>query len=334
MRRGHFDALRPVCPLCRAPLTIGTVVRECGADVLEGIVVCTNHACLREYPVIDGIPIFIAAIRAWIASNPLQVLQRGDLSPELESLLGDAQGPASAFDVVRQHVSTYAADYEAEVQPLVARALAMLGEAPPGPAIDLGCAAGRGTLELAARTERLTLGVDLNFAMLRVASAVLREGRVRYPRRRAGLVYDRRDFAVGVAAPERIDFWCCDAAALPLPDATFAAATALNLVDCVAAPRELLAEAARVVAPGGAAVFATPYDWSPGATPVEQWLGGHSQRSADAGASEPVLRTALAASGFEIVAEEEVTWRVRLHERSSVEYAVHLAAALRESSFN
>jgi len=80
-------------------------VREREGDVLEGIVVCTNPDCQREYPVIDGIPILVAAIRAWITANPLQVLQRDDLSPELESLLGDAQGPASAFDVVPHHSS-------------------------------------------------------------------------------------------------------------------------------------------------------------------------------------------------------------------------------------
>ena len=329
MRRGHFEALRPLCPLCRAPLTIGTVARECGEHVIEGIVVCANGGCRREYPVIDGIPIFVAAIRTWMSANPLQVLQRDDLSPELESLLGDAQGPASHFDVVRQHVSTYAADYEREVQPAVERTAAMLSHAPTGAAIDLGCAAGCGTYALAARTGRLTLGIDANFSMLRVASTLLREGRLRYARRRVGLVYDRRDLALDVAGRALADFWCCDAAALPFADATFAAATALNVADCVAAPRELVAEAARVVAGGGGAVFATPYDWAPGATPVEQWLGGHSQRGPGAGASEPVLRAVLAANGFEIAAEDEVPWRLRLHERSSVEYAVHVVSALR-----
>jgi len=169
-----------------------------------------------------------------------------------------------------------------------------------------------------------TLGIDANVSMLRVAATLLREGRLRYARRRVGLVYDRRDLALDVAGRALTDFWCCDAAALPFDDATFAAATALNVVDCVAAPRELVAEAARVVAGGGAAVFATPYDWAPGATPVEQWLGGHSQRGPDAGASEPVLRAVLAAHGFEIVAEDEVAWRLRLHERSCVEYDVHV----------
>ena len=71
--------------------------------------------------------------------TPAAGFPRDDLSPELESLLGDAQGPASAFDVVRQHVSTYAADYECGVQPAVAQAMAMLADAPEGAAIDLNC---------------------------------------------------------------------------------------------------------------------------------------------------------------------------------------------------
>jgi hypothetical protein len=80
------------------------------------------------------------------------------------------------------------------------------------------------------------------------------------------------------------------------------------------------------------AILTTPYDWSPAATPVEHWLGGHSQRSTHGGASEAVVR-ALLAEGFTIDAEEQsVPWRVRLHDRAVVEYAVHLIAARRLSS--
>jgi SAM-dependent methyltransferase/uncharacterized protein YbaR (Trm112 family) len=324
VRRAHFDALRPVCPVCkRGALSVSHAIREERDDLLEGILSCTNAECLREYPVIDGIPVLVGPIRAWLSANPLQVLLRDDLSPELESLLGDVLGPGSQYDTIRNHTGIYAHDhYETHSAQSLLRGLGFQ----PGLSIDVGCATGGTTFAIAERTQSLTLGVDLNFAMLRVASRALREGRVRYAQRRVGVVYDRRE--LNVATNDLVDFWCCDAAALPFADATFALASSLNVVDCVGAPRETLHELARVVS--GTVILATPYDWSASATPVESWLGGHSQRGAHRGASEPVLHALLAEAGLEVIAEEpHVPWRVRLHERSSVDYDVHFVVARR-----
>ena len=313
MRRGHFETLRPLCPLCRSTLTIHSVFRETAGVVVEGILTCSNGDCLREYPIVDGIPIVVGPIRAWLSANPLQLLLRDDLSPEMESLIGDVLGAGSAYDTLRQHTGIYA-----EAAPFDA------GVESDGPAIDTGCATGVNTFALAARLQCLTLGVDLNFAMLRVATAALRERRLRYARRRVGLVYDRREVEVDVPHPELLDFWCCDVAALPFAGATFDLATSINVIDCVASPKGAIDEIARILRPGGRAVITTPYDWSPSATPVEQWLGGHSQRGPHQGASEPLLRSLLA-DGFEIERDDpNVPWRVRLHDRSSMEYSVHL----------
>ena len=314
MRRAHFDALQPVCVVCRAaPLSLATVIREDGDAVIEGIAACTGASCLREYPIVDGIPVFVANIRAWLSANPLQLLMRDDLSPELESLIGDVLGPGSAYDTLRHHTGIYAegAPLSMDTTPEI-----------DGPVLDVGCAVGTSTFALAARLQRLTVGVDLNFAMLRAAS------RGHYARRRVGMVYDRvpRD----VPSSPLVDFWCCDATALPFAPATFAYGQSINVIDCLAAPREALAELARVLRPHASAVIATPYDWSPTATPVEQWLGGHSQRGPHRGASEPVLRRMLEEVGLAIVTEDPSrSWRVRLHERSMVEYAVHVVTAHR-----
>ena len=311
MRRGHFEALRPVCVVCHsAPVAIASAIRERDNDILEGIAACTNGDCLREYPIIDGIPIFVANIRAWLAANPLQVLMRDDLSPEIESLIGDVLGAGSAYDTQRQHAGIYAGS-----PPLSFDVI------PEGPSIDIGCAVGTSTFALAK--QHLTLGVDFNFAMLRIASSALRHGRMRYARRRVGLVYDREER--DVAGSELVDFWCCDAANLPFAPATFAFAASINVIDCLASPHDALAEIARILRPNGTAIIATPYDWSPSATPVEQWLGGHSQRGPQRGASEPVLRRILEEVGLTVVSEEEsVPWRLRLHDRSTMEYAVHV----------
>jgi SAM-dependent methyltransferase len=171
--------------------------------------------------------------------------------------------------------------------------------------------------------------------MLRLASEILRHGTVQYARRRVGLVYERREFPARFAGTENVDFWACDAAALPFPADTFSLAVGLNVLDCVYAPIEFLTSLAGVLREGGKAVFACPYDWSPAATPLEAWLGGHSQRAPGAGSSAAVLRALLTPGahpasirGLELIAEcDHLPWHVRLHERSTMTYEVHLAVA-------
>ena len=215
---------------------------------------------------------------------------------------------------------------------------------PPGPtpglidgfgrALDVGCGAGRSSFTLAERLEpALVLGIDVNLALLRLAQGAL-HGTVSYPRRRIGLVYDRRRFAVSPGGAERVDFWACDAMALPFAAATVDLVAALNVLDCVAEPRRLLAGLADVLRPDGKLLLATPYDWSTRATPMETWIGGHSQRAAHRGAGEPFLRALLATGahpqsvvGLRLLAEVSAwPWQTRLHDRSTVSYRSHLLA--------
>jgi len=208
------------------------------------------------------------------------------------------------------------------------------------PALDLGCAVGRSTAALAAATDGLVLGIDMNFAMLRLAQRILATGEVRYERRRIGVVYDERAFPVEIPGRERIDFWCCDALALPFAPSGFGFVAALNLLDCLPAPRDLLVTLETLLRPDGRAVLATPYDWSPAVTRFEAWIGGHSQRSDTGGAAPPLLRQLftkgahpLSAEHLRILGEiEDFPWQTRLHERSSVSYSVHIAAVERHCS--
>jgi SAM-dependent methyltransferase len=179
------------------------------------------------------------------------------------------------------------------------------------------------------------VGVDLHHAKLRVAARVLDEGRVVYARRRVGLVYDRRAFSAHFSGAARVDFWSADAAAQPFGPSAFAAVFALNLLDCTSSPLEVLQESARLLRPGGKLVLACPYDWSSNATPVESWIGGHSQRGIGGGASEPLVRALLtpgahpqSLAGLEIVHElDGLDWNVRLHDRSHVSYRLHALVA-------
>ena len=171
--------------------------------------------------------------------------------------------------------------------------------------------------------------------MLSLAAQVLSTGIVRYPRRRVGIVYDRREFPVVFPVSDNVDFWGCDANSLPFRDKQFAATIGLNVLDCANSPLNFLQSACRVTATGGQVILACPYDWSAAATPIEHWLGGHSQRCDSRGASEPVLRSLFntgehpyAIPGLRIAAEaDHLPWHVRLHDRSTMQYSVHAVVA-------
>ncbi len=329
-------------------MRLAHVEREEGEQVIEGALHCSNPDCLREYPIIDGIPFIIANIRQYVADNTLALCSRRDLSGFTESMLGDCCGPNSAFERTRQQLSSYVWDHYGDLDPQETPAephpgsvlksleagLALSGTC-KGPIIDVGCSVGRSTFALAERTGELVLGVDLHVAMLRTAAGVLRTGTVRYARRRAGLVYERREFKTEFRGMENVDFWACDATALPFSAATFALAVNLNVLDCVQAPREFLVSLGQVLKPGGKAVLTCPYDWSPTATPLEAWLGGHSQRSPMAGSCEAVLKALLTPNAHPASIntlklggeKDDLPWHVRLHDRSLMTYRVHLLVA-------
>jgi SAM-dependent methyltransferase/uncharacterized protein YbaR (Trm112 family) len=350
VRADHLERLQPVCPACRAagrpdaPLALGTVARADGEDIREGVLLCPEPACRREHPIVDGIPILVADLASWASHQLPGLLRRRDLTPFTESLLGDAAGPGSELDRERATLSSYGRGHWGDLDPddplprtetiagLLDTALGLLDEPPHGAWLDAGCATGRATFELARRTDGPVAGVDLAFAMLRVAEAARRAGRVAFPQRRVGLVYEQRDLPVDDVPAERLGFWCADAAALPFAAGGFDGVLSLNVLDCVHAPLAHLIELGRALAPGAPALLSTPYDWSPTATPPAQWLGGHSQRGPAGGSSAAELRRILAPgapagvdTGLTIAAElDAVRWRVYSNERSATEYALHV----------
>lgn len=187
---------------------------------------------------------------------------RQDLSAFTESLLGDAVGPGTAFDRERQTLSAYGYVHwaGAGLVDLLESALAILGTPVSGAWIDLGCAVGRATFEMAQRTGALSVGVDLSFGMLRVAERARREGRAVFPVRRVGVVYDRCEIEVPNGQADNVSFWCCDVDALPFADGAFDGALSLNVLDCVPSPLQHLLETGRVLKPSACGLLTSPYD--------------------------------------------------------------------------
>ena len=357
MRIGHFETLKPVCPRCKserqvlAPLSLANVSQQTGNIILEGSLVCSNAQCATEYPIIDGIPIILNTIRKYINENFYHITARDDLTAVGESLLGDYSGPGSEFNSMRHYLSTYAWDHYGDKAPenefklhnsssepgsvvnCLQAGFSLLDSGIKAPALDVGCAVGRSSFEVAERCGGLTLGIDLNFSLLRVAQKVLRDGRIRFPLKRTGIVFDRHEFSVKFTAADKVDFWVCDASNLPFDGASFNFVSALNVLDTVNSPAVFLQSINDTLACGGRLLLSTPYDWSP-PVPLQNWFGGHAQRSAHQGSSETVLRNQLSPElnsnpnfKLKMIAEiEHHPWRLRVHSRRTAHYDTHILA--------
>ncbi|HYF07377.1 MAG TPA: hypothetical protein VD970_07120, partial [Acetobacteraceae bacterium] len=139
----------------------------------EGILHCPSPDCRLEFPILDGVPVIVPDVAAYLSANLAHVMARDDLPATLESLIGDAAGPGSPFDTTRLHLSSYVRDHYGRHDPDEPRegadtpgatvrcleaGLALLGEARfAGPALDIGCACGGATHALAERMDGLVL---------------------------------------------------------------------------------------------------------------------------------------------------------------------------------
>lgn len=360
MRISHFETLKPICPQCRVkhsqfnPLSIANVSRQQDDMILEGYLVCSNTQCNAEYPIIDGVPIIHNDVNQYINDNFYSITQRDDLTPITESILGDIAGLATEFNNIRHYLSLYGWTHYADKAPegeFASEEINTAGniaeclnaglslfekkreEKSPSPMLDIGCAVGRTTFELAEQHGGLALGIDLNFSLLRAAQKVLRDGVIRFPLKRIGVVYDQHEYEVSFKNMAQVDFWACNALALPFENETFQFTSAFNVLDAVNMPRQFLIAISEVLKAGGEALLTTPFDWTTG-TPLDRWIGGHAQRGSNDGAAEPVLRELLSAdkkpnakNRLSLVGEiENQAWNMRIHNRHDACYKIHIVA--------
>lgn len=178
-------------------------------------------------------------------------------------------------------------------------------------ALDVGCAVGRSSFELARHCVRVT-GVDFSQALIEAAQSMQREGRVRSGYAVEGKL--RKECVL--TAPEGVDrtrvvFRQADAMALPEEMADFDVVLAANLICRLARPECFLKRLPGLVKSGGQLLLCTPWTWLEEFTPEEEWLG---TRSAEDVESFAALRAVLEPD-FELVREKDLPFLIREHRR-------------------
>lgn len=274
MRPDLLETAKLICPECRGPegthgLVLDGCLREEGQYCTEGFLRCGNSDCGQRYPIVEGVPIVLPSSSHWWQESRYRLVEAVEGKGALvDFLLGYAR-PGLTMGEDEALLGTYLqAHYEGETYWRGVTEL-LPSDMPLGRSLDLGCASGRLTFELAARGD-LAIGVDLNFPLVSAAAEM---------QRRHHLSWRKKTHATGAVAiesrfdaPENVLFLVGDALNPPFAAESFSLVAGLNLLDNVRYPLILLGQMDALLLPGGRLLAGSPFTWNTELTESSEWL--------------------------------------------------------------
>jgi putative 4-mercaptohistidine N1-methyltranferase len=195
--------------------------------------------------------------------------------------------------------------------------------APIGNALDVGCAVGASSFELARSLTNVT-GIDFSAAFIRAAEELKKQGSLE-----ATVAFEGKRVQKFTAhVPKevnctRVSFETGDAMNLRSDLGVFDVVLAANLICRLPEPLPFIERLADLVKPGGQLLLATPFSWLPEFTPEKNWLGGID----DAAASQEVLADLLRPD-FTLEFTKDLPFLIREHSRK-FQYGISLGTRWR-----
>ncbi len=189
-----------------------------------------------------------------------------------------------------------------------------IGGLPPQPrALDLGCAVGRSTFELARHCSEV-VGIDYSQRFIEVARHLQQHGSIDYAYVEEGLLTAPATAAVPAEIDrQRVTFEQGDAQDLRPDLGSFDVVLLANLVDRLREPRRCLARLPDFVRPGGQLMVTTPCTWLEDYTAPSHWLGGFEQEGWPVRTLETLH--ALLDSHFTLARTLDLPFLIREHAR-------------------
>jgi putative 4-mercaptohistidine N1-methyltranferase len=155
-------------------------------------------------------------------------------------------------------------------------AIAAMGDKPAGKALDLGCATGRATFELAQHFSHVT-GIDFSARFIGVGTQMAEQGSLRYTRVEEGelLSFSERTLSgLGLdSSRNKVEFFQGDACNLKPIFSGYDLILAANLIDRLYSPTKFLETIHERLNPGGLLLITSPYTWLSEHTKREEWIG-------------------------------------------------------------
>ncbi|MEM7791223.1 MAG: putative 4-mercaptohistidine N1-methyltransferase [Verrucomicrobiota bacterium] len=175
-------------------------------------------------------------------------------------------------------------------------------------ALDLGCAVGRSSFELARFCQEV-IGIDYSNAFINAANRLKDEGLHMAIRPDEGSASTQLMIRIDSEVDRtRVSFEQGDAQDIRKNIGTFDVVIACNLICRLPEPLRVLHRLTEIVRPGGQLLITTPFTWLEEYTPSENWLGNGAQDSF-AG-----LRRALEPK-FELMKRWDMPFLIREHAR-------------------
>jgi len=145
-------------------------------------------------------------------------------------------------------------------------------------ALDIGCATGRASFELARVFDEVT-GIDFSARFIQIGAAMQERGRIAYERVEEGEITSRQERTLEELGLQevagRVAFWQGDACNLKAHYSGYDLILAANLIDRLYEPERFLSSLHERLNDGGILILTSPYTWLEEYTAKPNWLGGY-----------------------------------------------------------
>ncbi|MEM6161458.1 5-histidylcysteine sulfoxide synthase [Erwinia sp. P6884] len=183
-----------------------------------------------------------------------------------------------------------------------------------GRALDIGCATGRASFELARHFDEV-VGMDYSARFIDVALQLTRGEDFRYVTQEEGDLVEYhqvrlKEFDLLPAQASRIQFLQGDACNLKPQPERYDLVLASNLIDRLRLPERFLRDVTKMLRPGGILLLSSPYTWLEEYTPKENWLGG-IRENGEALTTYQALQRLLSAEFEEAAPPQDVPFVIR-----------------------
>jgi putative 4-mercaptohistidine N1-methyltranferase len=149
-------------------------------------------------------------------------------------------------------------------------------------ALDLGCATGRASFELAKTFESVE-GIDFSVRFVGVGTKLKSDGYIGWSKPQEGELIEKKKITLKQLGynniAEKVQFWQGDACNLKPNFTGYDLVMATNLIDRLYQPKLFLEEIKNRINEGGILMITSPYTWQESSTAKEFWLGGYKDES-------------------------------------------------------
>ena len=180
-------------------------------------------------------------------------------------------------------------------------------------ALDIGCATGRASFELAKAFEHVT-GIDFSARFIQVGDKLKRDGIIHYERHEEGAITSKHSHSLKEfdleSASKRVEFFQGDACNLKEHFTDYDLVLATNLIDRLYEPHLFLEDMKHRINIGGYLILTSPYTWLEEYTKKEHWLGGYINENGETVSTLETLKSILADT-FEFIESRDVSFVIR-----------------------